>query len=189
VTRLSVISRTPENVMTKAALRLSLGLFVCALGNTGFAQDCRDDVRATAPTSRYVDNGDSTVTDLATGLMWQRCTEGLFGANCESGTATNFVNWQDALEFAAGSAFAGYGDWRLPNRRELTSLVEHRCFRPAINAGVFPNTPDYDVGFWSSTPTTGFELAAWVVSFARGDDHPLSKYKGNALVRLVRDGQ
>jgi len=71
-----------------------------------------------APDSRYSDNGNGTVTDHHTGLMWKQCSEGQSGAAC-SGSVTT-MRWAAALAAGANSSFAGFNDWRLPNTKELT---------------------------------------------------------------------
>jgi hypothetical protein len=116
----------------------------------GPGPDLRDDIPASAPDSRFTANGDGTVTDRATGLIWKQCAEGLSGANCLTGSAMTFT-WQQALQHAEAAVFAGSALWRLPNKKELASLVEQRCYDPAINDRFFPNTP-VDDWFWSSSP-------------------------------------
>ncbi len=61
----------------------------------------------------FQDNGDGTVTDRATGLMWMRA---------DSGSA---MNWPDALQYAEDAGFAGHDDWRLPNAKELQFIVDY----------------------------------------------------------------
>ncbi len=61
----------------------------------------------------FVDNGDGTITDRATGLMWQQADDG------------RARNWQEALACAEDLDLAGYTDWRLPNAKELQSIVEY----------------------------------------------------------------
>lgn len=161
---------------------------ILVLSGTGHAaQTCRDDIRATAPDSRYQDNGNGTVTDRATGLIWKQCAEGLGGAGCTTGSAQSFT-WQAALQHAEAAVFAGSSLWRLPNKNELASLVERRCFEPAINATFFPNTPSSE--FWSSSPDAYVysEHRAWFVGFDDGDVNDGSK-RGTLYVRLVRGGQ
>ena len=99
--------------------------------------------QSSTPPHHFVDHGDATVTDLGTGLMWQQCSLGQDGeASCE-GVATE-MTWQQALQAAAdlnsAGGFAGHSDWRLPNVKELRSLVDEACFEPAINPTRFPNT-------------------------------------------------
>ena len=153
------------------------------------AQTCRTEteVPSTTPASRFQDNGDATVTDQSTGLMWARCPEGLSGSACADGTAFPFT-WEAALIRARDSGLAGYTDWRLPNIKELSSIVEERCAVPAINLAVFPNTPASE--FWSASPSAAWSDYAWYVSFYDGyaydDGYGRSS---NDHVRLVRSGQ
>lgn len=151
------------------------------------AQDCRTEteVPSTTPASRFQDNYDATVTDQSTGLMWARCPEGLSGTGCADGTAATFT-WEAALIRARDSGLAGYTDWRLPNLKELFSLVEERCVNPAINLAVFPNTPaSY---FWSASPSADSSHFAWIVGFMNGGADYGSRYS-YSQVRLVRSGQ
>jgi hypothetical protein len=165
---------------TLIALGMSLGIIAAQAEQT-----CNDAVVASAPDSRFQDNGNGTVTDLATGLIWKQCAEGLSGTGCATGSAQRFT-WQQALQHAEAEDFAGSDLWRLPNKNELASLVEQRCYDPAINERYFPNTPSS--WFWSSSPDAGFSGHAWSVYFYGGNvvnfNKSITKY-----VRLVRAGQ
>ncbi|WP_269267322.1 DUF1566 domain-containing protein [Vibrio cholerae] len=143
-------------------------------------------ITATTPSADFSDNGDGTVTHHATGLIWQRCSLGQSwdGTDC-TGTATTFT-WQQALAAGAQNTLGGFSDWRLPNKNELASIVEYRCFRPAINSQAFPNTPsDW---YWSSSPFARNSYYAWFVYFGNGGVYDASK-SHNPHVRLVRAGQ
>lgn len=86
-----------------------------------------------------IDSVNGTVTDTRTGRMWDRCARGLAGAGCATGGA---FTWQAALDAASSiSTYKGFGDWRLPNLKELRGLVEERRGTPSINEFAFPNTP------------------------------------------------
>ena len=61
----------------------------------------------------FVDNGDGTITDNATGLMWMQDDNG------------EGVFWKDALSYAEGTEYAGYSDWRLPDAKELHSILDY----------------------------------------------------------------
>ncbi|GAB5556848.1 MAG: hypothetical protein SchgKO_10610 [Schleiferiaceae bacterium] len=63
--------------------------------------------------NQFSDNGDGTITDSATGLMWQQADDG------------NTYDWQDALDYAENLSLAGHSDWRLPNAKELQSIVDY----------------------------------------------------------------
>jgi len=171
-----------------AVVSLTLGL-----SRAGEAQQtCRDEseIPSSAPVSRFSDHGDGTVTDIGTGLMWTKCAVGQTGADCAQGSAATF-SWLGALNYAATSRIAGHADWRIPNIRELSSIIEKRCFNPAINTTVFPNTPSSL--FWSASPSVGKPSYAWVVSFDKGSSvdfyHGDNTREDDYPVRLVRSGQ
>ncbi len=70
----------------------------------------------------FQDNGDGTITDRATGLMWMKYDSGhLKAGSCGDGRMT----WREALEWAANLTYAGYSDWRLPTAKELQSIVDY----------------------------------------------------------------
>lgn len=160
-------------------------ILLLVFAGTAAAQICRGNIEATAPDSRYQDNGDGTVTDLPTGLIWKQCAEGLSGTGCATGSTETF-SWQAALQHAEAEVFAGSDLWRLPNKNELASLVEQRCVDPAINERYFTNTPSS--AFWSSSPYANFALNAWGVSFGIGNVSHYGK-DDQLYVRLVRGGQ
>lgn len=156
---------------------------------------------ATTPSSDFELHGDGTVTHLPTGLMWRRCTAGqqwsAAGNRCESdGPLEDDFNftWEGALGHVRfvneeGGA-AGHTDWRLPNRNELESIVELRCWDAASNAEVFPNTVvGFNEFYWTSSPYSTNEPGtanSWAVDFADGAVYWLSRFNRNR-VRLVRD--
>ncbi len=77
--------------------------------------------------NNFVDNGDGTVTDRATGLTWMKT---------DSGKA---MNWSQALKYAENLNFAGHSDWRLPNAKELQSIVDYtRCPDVTDSAAIDP---------------------------------------------------
>ncbi|GEM_PF-1517512 len=174
---------------------LSLALLATALAAPVAAQTCRDNIDSTAPDSRYdIDSANGTVYDSATRLTWMRCLVGKSGNSC-SGTATT-MNWGTALKYArdlnAGGGFAGKTDWRLPNAKELGSLVERSCFSPAVNIDAFPGMPSIYY-LWSSTQNhfiTGDAgiNTAWTLHLHDGNDYrkPKSNVYPHVLL-LVRD--
>ena len=85
---------------------------------------------------------DGTVTDGVTGLMWKQCPEGLEGSDCSVGAAGLLI-WGGSMKRARDSEFAGYTDWRLPNMKELLSIVAFDQSSPAINTTVFPGTTKF----------------------------------------------
>lgn len=163
--------------VARALPALGLSVFITTIQAE---QVCHDAVAPTTPDSRFQDNRNGTITDLATGLLWKQCVEGLNGTNCTTGRAQT-LTWQQALERAEEADVTG-SDWRLPNKKELASLVERSCYSPSINARHFPNTPSG--WFWSSTPHIGLPNDAWYISFSSGSGY--SGHKDfNSYVRLV----
>ena len=150
------------------------------------------DVPASTPTANFELHADGTATDTTTGLVWMRCAleqewdESEGDCTGEENTHT----WREALQAAqdinSGGGFAGHTDWRLPNKNELESIVEQRCWSPAINAAVFPRTPDG--WFWSSSPYADRSGNAWGVSFGGGGVNWYGTVN-DFRVRLVRTGQ
>jgi len=160
-------------------------MLICGCSQVAEAlQTCPPGTPRIALDSRYSDNGNNTVTDNETGLIWKRCSEGQSGASC--GGAATAMTWSVALAAGANSKFAGFNDWRLPNVKELSSLVEIGCFGPAVNELHFPNTPS--TSYWSSSSSSAFAQLASMINF--NDGHVFVNAKGGNLhVRLVRGGQ
>jgi len=161
------------------------GLMWCS---TGFAA-CVTTIPATTPTANFVDHGNGTVTDTKTGLMWKQCSEGLSGVACATG-APSLYTWQGALQAAqtlnAGGGFAGFTDWRVPNKKELISIVEMQCVTPGINTTIFPATVSN--WYWSASPYASNTSYACGVGF--GVSGASTNLKSiNNYVRLVRGGQ
>ena len=146
------------------------------------AQVCKEYIPDETPDSRYEVSVDGTVLDLLTGLTWMQCTVGLSGENCEIGSATD-MNWQEALQAAANTTFAGHSDWRLPNIEQLRSILAYNCHTPAINISIFPNTKRSI--YFSSSPWTGLDTFGRNVFFESGGEGGLLRTSG-FYVRLVR---
>ena len=116
------------------------------------------------PNPRFTDNGDGTVTDNLTGLIW------LKNANC-FGTRT----WNDALSDSNGLEHgecgltdgSGQGDWRLPNRFELESLLDLENYSPALPSG-HPFNNVQSNPYWSSTTLAYGTDSAWSVYMYNG---------------------
>ena len=151
---------------------------------SGTGQDGALRAGAPIPSPRFVDNGDGTATDRMTGLIW------LKNANC-----FNSAYWGDLL-VAANALADGQcgltdgsraGDWRLPNKEELMSLINISFVNPALQVGhPFVNVQT-DYSYWSSSSDTGGGQA-WVVNMGVGSAGPY--YKSNySRIWPVRGGQ
>ena len=129
-----------------------------------FARYIRGDVYGK---NNFADNGDGTVTDMKTGLMWMQKD------------SNKAMNWEEALEFAEDLVYAGYDDWRLPNTKELQYIVDYSrspdtTGSPAIDPMLQMTSIINEAGkkdypyFWTSTthingPQPGeFEYAVYI---------------------------
>ena len=145
---------------------------------TGTGQD--GDLRAGEiwPDPRFSVNGDETVTDNLTGLMWFRdanCLATHYGGFDFEGTpGDGRVSWSKALDFIAGinsgtypNCGSVYRDWRLPNRKELHSLIDFSRYLVALPAG-HPFINVQTGYYWSSSTKADETLKAWVVGLWDG---------------------
>ena len=145
---------------------------------TGTGQDGEYQKGVEWPVPRFTDNGNGTITDNLTGLMWAKNAQQISGTKTcsEAITACNNLN------------YAYYTDWRLPNLRELNSLIHYGFSNPTLpnTAGTgkwtegdpFSNVPsDY---YWSSTTSISYDSHAWIVNIVHGymiiDDKPSEHY-------------
>lgn len=152
----------------------------CISGNENIA------VAYSTPDKNFSIHGNGTVVDLKNGLMWKRCSQGQMwnGSGC-IGDAS-LLDWSSSLIEANADEFLGYHDWRLPNVKELQSILENRCWAPSVNGRLFPDAPTSgQFRYWTSSPYFRYETLAWFVSFSHGDVD--LDYKESLLrVRLVR---
>lgn len=101
--------------------------------------------------NNFVDNKDSTISDFSTGLMWQKGDDGIAR------------DWEESLSYAENSEFAEYDNWRLPNAKELQSIVDYTRSPQTTNSPAIDpifetteiNDPDGNPGhypfFWTGT--------------------------------------
>jgi hypothetical protein len=124
-------------------------------------------------TNQFVNNGNGTITDNATGLMWMQN---------DNGTG---VLWANALSYAENFTYAGYSDWRLPDTKELQSIVDYTrspatsnsaAINPIFNCSQITNeggAADYP-WYWSNTtfssasPTNGASATYFCFGRATG---------------------
>jgi len=122
------------------------------------------------------------VKDNVTGLIWQGCPAGLSGSGCLIGTILTKTR-DDAQTYCNGLNWGGQATgWRLPEIKELSSIVESRNYSPAIDTTAFPASSDV---FWSSSPAAFNTVYAYDVDFSNG--HVSFNVKtGGYNVRCVR---
>ena len=116
------------------------------------------------------------VMDSETGLQWQDDSE----------AKTIVENWQGAIDYCESSTLGGYTDWRLPNIRELKSIVDRRRYNPAIYS-IFENV-DTTRYYNSSTSDVSFSSGVWSVYFKDGSADTFSYHHKNkgSFIRCVR---
>jgi len=132
-------------------------------------------VRGAGVLHDFVDNGDGTITDRATGLMWT-------AAPIQS--PTGGYTWRQALAVAEEATVAGYDDWRLPSIKEWAFLIDRSRGTPTLPA-VFVDT--MWLTFWTATTYAPEAAKAWYVNTANGLLAPQPKDQVVASLRLVRD--
>lgn len=162
----------------------------------------------------FIDNGDGTITDTSTGLMWEKKSDdgsihdkddvytwsgASYGTTNElDGTVTSFL-----AALNAGAGFAGYTDWRLPNRKEMESLVNLEASLPATFPAFDVSCGTWSTGnegctvttcsctwpglYWQSSTYIGAPGLAWIFDFGSGYIHADDKNVAYR-VRAVRGG-
>jgi hypothetical protein len=149
----------------------------------------------------YQDNGDGTLTDLNTGLQWEKLDDANVGGSLhDRDTLYTWANSQTRIAALNGANFAGHNDWRLPNVRELTSIVNYGASNPAILTSAFhtncfggcTNTSCSCTAFlnhWTSTSLTNLPGSTFTVNFTDGTVNVFTKGGANQFaVRAVRGG-
>ncbi len=107
----------------------------------------RDVVEPTVIQNHFTDNGNGTITDNVTNLVWQKVPN------------TNTLTWEDALVYAEGLELGNNSNWRLPNIKELQSISEVGLNNPSVNTNFF--TISGTKKFWSSTSLPNQTTKAW----------------------------
>jgi len=133
------------------------------------------------PTTRFTDNGNGTVTDNLTGLMWAK-----------DANAAGLKTWDSALTYCNALILGGHDDWHLPNVKELLSLIDFGKSDPALPGGhPFDNVQAQLLSFYgSSTTNHGNSAHAWHVYMRSGNVDSIGKGPIPILhVWPVRGGQ
>lgn len=128
------------------------------------------------PDPRFTDNGDGTVTDNLTGLMW------------EQSPSTSVMDWSAALSYAGSLTTGEYTDWRLPNVNELESLVDVGEYTTPVLPEGHPFSNVQNVSYWSSTTSAYNTVTAWFIYMGSGICGANNKTNTD-YVWAVRSGQ
>ncbi|HVM61955.1 MAG TPA: DUF1566 domain-containing protein [Verrucomicrobiae bacterium] len=145
---ISITIQTGTNSSAWSMLRLpDTGQILSYTGTFG------EDSDYTIQPPAYANNGDGTISDKVTGLMWQQ-------------TDAGEMTWASASAYVATNNLAGYTDWRLPTAHELFSIANHGTFTPAINANYFTvTTADC---WWSRDTQVANSSNVWVADTSGG---------------------
>ena len=147
IKRLNEIQETLDNEVIPNLLKCCGG--VPKTGQRRIVMDGDDGYwgKGIAPQSpRFIDNEDGTITDTFTNLMWTQSGQ-------HFGIGTEFLmNWWDGITACNDLVFANYEDWRMPNVREMQSIMDYGYYDPALK----PDHPFTDIPldfstYWSST--------------------------------------
>jgi formylglycine-generating enzyme required for sulfatase activity len=114
----------------------------------------RDPISTKFHVSHYTDNGDGTITDNNTGLMWQKIEP------------ADSMTWEEALEYSRTLSLGGKTDWRLPDIKELQSLNDVSLINPSFNKNYFTNITSGT--YWSSTTLFLTASKAWDINLLYG---------------------
>lgn len=158
-------------------LRQGWRIIVASVILGGAALPALADCPSSAP-GRFVPNG-AKVTDMKTGLVWARCSVGQYWDGTTCSGQVKGMNLQSALAYAADQE-----GWRLPNAKELFSIVDKGCVNPAIDEQIFPNTKE-DM-YWTSTPCTSKSDDTCFIDFETGVLFPIGLSHIHRAIRLVR---
>ncbi|KKU48958.1 MAG: hypothetical protein UX68_C0005G0004 [Parcubacteria group bacterium GW2011_GWA2_46_9] len=148
----------------------------------------------------YTDNGDGTITDNVTGLMWEKLSDD--GSIHNFHTYYTWYNWiVKVANLNTAPCFAGHCDWRLPNINELQTLADYSRESPAIdpvfNTACVPGCTvstcscTQSFGYWSSTTYNTYAgnlYYAWTLEYNSGTVWARDKSTNDRCVRAVRGG-
>ena len=137
------------------------------------------------PLTGFFVNGDGTVSDPDTGLMWQPCNAGQTWSGAQCNGSVLVGPWDTAVNYIENlndTRYLGYDDWRLPTINELQSILDYSRYNPATTF------PDTEFAYWSSTGLAGYAgYNAWGVWLDDGSVTAFEKI-GGFPVRAVRNG-
>ncbi len=128
-----------------------------------------------------VDDGDDTITDGVTGLMWQRTA------------SITLYDRAHAQARCTALRVGAHGDWRVPTAIELVSILDYDHSASSLDAVAFPNSPldvtsaPWSIGYFGATTVAGTPVAGWLVDFAFGQIQlDTTSLDRGAFVRCVR---
>ncbi len=163
--------------LKKARPEKSAGSILPATGQTEIWSEFDDGYYRTGRKLRFRDLGNGTVSDLNTGLMWVKSGYADIDVSppvpYQSEGPWRKYFWNQALLYCERLQFAGYSDWRLPNYKELISILDLSRMDPAVDQTYFPGTrSDF---YWSSTTFVSQTYHGWYIYFNLGYANHINK--------------
>ena len=185
-----------------AALLVALLWAVAGTAAAASAEPCAASNVSSIPTQRFTDNGDGTVTDMNSKLMWMRCSMGQRWQSGNCAGAAGVLSLAESKLHAEQVNLDGddfYNDWRVPSLRELATITERECFetrtepriglrmQPRTDSAVFPGTAP--AAYWSATPRPGEAAGTRFLAMGFGAEGVFAARQDERHhVRLVRTG-
>lgn len=123
--------------------------------------------------SATLTRNNNVVNDSETSLQWQD--------NENQATLTR-ISWKNAISYCEGISLNGFTNWRLPNIRELKSIVDRTEINPSVNTFAYTETV---IAYWSASSLEGSSTRAWDITFSAGKANTSQK-SSNRNVRCVR---
>ncbi|WP_159656324.1 Lcl C-terminal domain-containing protein [Vibrio atypicus] len=181
-----------------------IAIVAALFSSVSSAQNCNINQPDAQYEGQLVDLENGTVLDVKTNLLWAKCTLGQIydesSNSCSNDGATHFATWQEALQATEVSANTTIGvvtGFRLPNIKELGSIVNYQCIEPAIDHNFFPATESEP--YWTNTPDApritnagsvqiNTNLNGLVINFENGEEF-INNGTDRILIRLVKDYQ
>lgn len=176
-------------------IRTVFAIFTTFASSGLLAQTCFDDQPASHTNGQYEDRHDGTILDVVNSLLWSKCNVGETydaATNSCNGTPSYFATWQDALiatQDTANTTIGNLTGFRMPNIKELASIVDYRCYSPSIDLDLFSTT--INAPYWSNTPDEhqvhnqpGYE--GLLINFSSGEEFDQLR-NGIVVMRLVRE--
>jgi hypothetical protein len=123
-----------------------------AEGDGGYLQ-----IGTPGPDNSFIDHGDGTVSDNLTGLMWTKNAQQIAGR----------MDWYEAITACTNLVFAGYDDWRLPNLKELLSLIDYGPHYSALRDG-HPFVNVQSAYYWANPLYESNTRRTWRINMPNG---------------------
>jgi hypothetical protein len=138
---------------------------IVSCADTG--QDGGIQAGASWPSPRFLDLGNETVKDNLTGLIWSANANTPGSPACTPGVAKISYDSYLYIQCLNNNSYLGYNDWRVPNRKELQSLIDHSRYNPAVPSG-HPSTGVVSGTYWSSDTYINQCNLGWAIDMDTG---------------------